>query len=69
MNKAIYYITTDGVEVIDNTPEAEIRLSSMEYVEERRKRERKHKQRKNPLWKLACFCGIVRSGERINNIY
>lgn len=49
----------NGVEVIDNTPEAEVRLSAMEYIEERRKRERKRKQRKNPLWKLVCFCGIL----------
>lgn len=49
----------DDMEVIDNTPEAEIRFSAMEYIEERCKREWKRKQRKNPLWKLACFCGIV----------
>lgn len=59
MNKAIFYITPEGVEVIDNTLEAEIRLSSMEYMEERCKREWKREQRKNPLWKLACVCGIV----------
>ena len=59
MNKAIFYLTPDGVEVIDNTPMAELRFSAMEYVEERCKRERKRKQRKNPLWKLACFCGIL----------
>ena len=49
----------NDIEVLDNTPEAELRLSAMEYIEERYKRERKRKQRKNPLWKLACFCGIV----------
>ena len=59
MNKAIFYITTEGVEVIDNTPMAEIRLSSMEHIEERCKREWKRKQRKNPLWKIACSCDIV----------
>lgn len=59
MCKSIYYITNDGVEVIDNTPQAEVRLSSMEYMEERCKREWKRKQQKNPLWKLACFCGIL----------
>ena len=58
MNKIIYYMTPDGVEVIDNTPMAELRFSAMEYVEERCKRERKRKQ-KNPLWKLACFCGMI----------
>lgn len=48
----------DDMEVIDTTPEAEIRFSNMKYVEERRKREQKRKQ-KNPLWKLACFCGMI----------
>lgn len=57
-DKMITY-NINGVEVIDNTPEAEVRLSAMEYIEERRKRERKRKQRKNPLWKLVCFCGIL----------
>lgn len=59
MNKAIFYITPEGVEVIDNTPEAEIRLSSMEYMEERHRRNRNKKSRKNPLWKVAGLCGIV----------
>ena len=58
MNKTIYYISADGVEVIDNTPEAEIRLSSMEYIEERHARKNK-KSRKNPLWKIAGLCGIL----------
>lgn len=48
----------NGAEVIDDTPEAELRFSAMEYIEERCKREQKRK-RENPLWKLACFCGIV----------
>ena len=48
----------DGVEVIDNTVEAELRFSAMEYIEERCRREQKRKQ-KNLLWKLACFCGIL----------
>lgn len=65
MKKAIYYKLSNGIEIIDNTPEAEIRLSSLEYLEERTKRERsreaeqKRKLAKNPLWKLACMCGIV----------
>ena len=60
MCKSIYYVTPDGVEVIDNTPQAEIRLSSMEYIEERQhKRNRKRKSRKNPLWKIAGLCGII----------
>ena len=59
MCKSIYYVTNDGVEVIDNTPQAEIRLSSMEYMEERHRRNRKRKSRKNPLWKIAGLCGIL----------
>ena len=55
----ITYRINNDIEVLDNTPEAELRFSAMEYIEERQKRERKRKQRKNPLWKLACFCGIL----------
>ena len=57
--KTYIFKAYNGMEVIDNTPEAELRLSAMEYIEERYKRERKRNQRKNPLWKLACFCGIL----------
>lgn len=63
MKKGYYIIAYNGVEIIDNTPEAEIRLSEMDYIEERIKRERKmmaeqrHKF-KNLLYRLACMCGI-----------
>lgn len=35
------------------------RKERREKEEERREAERKQKLEKNPLWKLACFCGIV----------
>ena len=57
--KTYIFKAYNGVGIIDNTPEAELRLSAMEYIEERYKRERKRKQRKNPLWKVACICGIL----------
>lgn len=59
MCKSIYYVTPDGVEVIDNTPQAEERLSSLDYMEERIKRERRRERKKKPLWKLASMCGIM----------
>lgn len=61
MQKAIYIKTTEGIEVIDNTFNAEDRMLSMDYLESRNKRlsKRSKHKRNNPLWKLACFCGIV----------
>ena len=61
MQKAIYIKTTEGIEVIDNTFDAEDRVSAMDYLERRHKRLRKRSKhkRKNPLWKLACLCGII----------
>ena len=54
-------IAHNGVEVLDFTPEAEIRFSAMEYIEERQKRELE-RQRK-PIYKfmhkVACACGIM----------
>ena len=50
----IRYRINNDIEVLDTTPEVEFRFSAMEYIEER-----KRKQRKNPLWKLACACGIL----------
>lgn len=58
-------IASNGVEVIDNTPEALDHIATMEYMEEKCKRNYKKKaadrkkHAKNPLWKLAAFCGIV----------
>ena len=61
MQKAIYIKTSEGIEVLDNTFNAEDRVSAMDYLESRHKRLRKRSKhkRKNPLWKLACFCGII----------
>ena len=58
-------MTENSVEVIDNTPEAYVRFSAMEYIEERQRRrtERERKRQaellKNPLYKLACMCGMM----------
>ena len=64
MSKSVVYLT-NGIEIIDNTPEAYVRLSAMEYIEERQRRrtERERKRQaellKNPLYKLACMCGMM----------
>lgn len=61
MKKAIYIQTSEGIEVIDNTFNAEDRVLSMDYLEKRynRLRKRSRRKRNNPLWKLACVCGII----------
>lgn len=66
--------TADGNQVIDpylNTPyealtpfqmleymEMDAQIAIMERMERKKKRVMKHK-RENPLWKLACVCGIL----------
>ena len=61
MKKAIYIQTSEGIEVIDNTFNAEDRVSAMDYLEKsyNRLRKRSKHKRNNPLWKLACLCGII----------
>ena len=61
MQKVIIYKAYNGVIIIDDTPEAEIRLSNIKYAEERVLKERRRianqKQRlvRNILRKVACF--------------
>ena len=58
---------SNGVEVLDSTPEAEIRIINMEYAEERilkqieeRKQAEKKKRFVHRLFhKVACACGIM----------
>ena len=66
--------TPDGNQIIDTalktsyeslTPlqmveymEIDGHMAIMERIERRKKRAMNHKH-KNPLWKLACFCGII----------
>ena len=62
MSKAYIITASNGVEVIDDTPEAEIRLANMDYIEERyieKKIKKQRKLSKNPLRKLASVCGII----------
>ncbi|MCI8506929.1 MAG: hypothetical protein HFI67_12195 [Lachnospiraceae bacterium] len=68
MGKTYLIIAYDGTEIIDDTPESEIRMSALDAFEERYVREerrirnervRQKKLVKNPLWRLASFCGIV----------
>ncbi|MDE7323786.1 MAG: hypothetical protein K2N73_13930 [Lachnospiraceae bacterium] len=65
MSKYYIIIAHDGTEVIDNTAEAEDRIATMDYMESRYKREcgrknnRHSKLIRNPLYRLACLCGIV----------
>lgn len=63
--KAYIIIAHTGQEIIDSTPEAQDRIAAMEYREKRYEREQKllaernRKFSRNPLWRLAAFCGMV----------
>ena len=64
--KGYVIIASNGAEVIDTRPEAESLIIAMEEEEQlynarqkRRESERQRKMSRNPLWKLACMCGIV----------
>ena len=65
MSKYYIIIAHNGTEVIDATPDAENRINAMDCAERKYRRECEHKnirQRKlvkNPLYRLACLCGIV----------
>lgn len=66
--------TEDGNQIIDRTLktpyESLTPLQMLEYIEvdnqisrmerkQRREAQKQRKQARNPLWKLACVCGIV----------
>ena len=64
--KGYVIIASNGAEVIDTRPEAESLIIAMDEEEQlynarqkRRESERQRKMSRNPLWKLACICGIV----------
>lgn len=65
MSKYYIIIAHDGTEVIDNTLEAEDRITAMDYMESRYKREcerrnkRHGKLARNPLYRLAGLCGMI----------
>ena len=59
MSKYYIIIAHDGTEVIDTTLEAEERIATMDYMEKRYKNTRHGRFVKNPLYRLACLCGIV----------
>lgn len=64
MSKYYIIIAYDGTEVIDATEDAENRINTMDYMERRHAREcrnrtKRRKPAKNPLYRLACLCGIV----------
>lgn len=65
MSKYYIIIAHDGTEVIDATLEAEERIATMDYLEGRYKRECERRNNrhgrfvKNPLYRLACLCGMV----------
>ena len=59
MEKAYIIIAYNGTEIIDKTPEVEERLASMQYLEERRKRQRRHKRHKWTFRKLAAAYGLL----------
>lgn len=62
--KAYIIMAYDGTEVIDSSPEAEIRIAAMDNLDERAERElrraRKNIQRllKSPILRLICACSI-----------
>lgn len=61
MQKAIVYKAHNGAIIVDDTPQAEIRLSNIKYAEERILKERRkvakreQKLAKNILRKVACL--------------
>ena len=63
--KSYIIIAHTGQEIIDSTPEAQDRIAAMEYREKQYERgqrllaERNRKFARNPLWRLASFCGMV----------
>lgn len=63
--KVYIIIAHTGQEIIDNTLEAQERIAAMEYLEERQRRktkwmvEERRKRARNPLCRIASFCGIV----------
>ena len=64
--KGYVIIASNGAEVIDTRPEAESLIIAMDEEEQlynarqkRRETERQQKMSRNPLWKLACMCGIM----------
>ena len=64
--KGYVIIASNGAEIIDTRPEAESLIIAMDEEEQlynarqkRRETERQRKMSRNPLWKLACMCGIV----------
>ena len=64
--KGYVIIASNGAEVIDTRPEAESLIIAMDEEEQlynarqkRREAERQRKLSRNPLWKLACMCGIM----------
>lgn len=65
MSKYYIIIAHDGTEVIDATSDAENRINAMDYSEKRYKRacecrnNRQDRFVKNPLYRLACLCGMV----------
>lgn len=65
MSKYYIIIAHNGTEVIDATPDAENRINAMDCAERKYRRECEHKNirqrklEKNPLFRLACLCGIV----------
>lgn len=64
MQKAFYIIAHNGAEIIDDTPEAEIRLANMEETEQLYNRRMSRKRAENSslrkmVHKVACACGIL----------
>ena len=65
MQKTYVIPAYNGMEIIDSTPEAEQRLSAMDYIEERqrlrteRQKKRQAELLENPLYKFASICGIL----------
>lgn len=63
--KTYIIVAHDGTEVIDCTPEADFRLSAMDYAERRYKRSQRWKLKSNEtilkklILKMPLFCSIM----------
>lgn len=60
--KVYIIIAHTGQEIIDSTPEAKERIAAMKYFQEREHRriaKEKRKRARNPLYRIASFCGII----------
>lgn len=59
MERAYIIIAYDGTEVIDKTLEVENRIADMNYLEEKRNRQKRWKQSRSVVGKFVARCGLL----------